>query len=215
MDPIKSYSKAIFIGSNPEEGGILQGQILVNEWNKHKDKIDQNNDNIMEYILLKGKINSLDTIGRSKASVATIRGSGINTSELASAICNWEKEEGKKATEAFLLKYGDNIEVINSNNDYMAIGAIEALQAYGFNRGGNSKTIPVVGVDGIPEAIDFINKGFMTNTVIQDAKETANALYICGLNFARGKKPTEGTNYKYDDSGIGIRIPYMIYKPIT
>ena len=50
----------------------------------------------------------------------------------------------------------------------MAIGAIEALQKYGYNKGDKSKYIPVVGIDGIPEAKDLINKGFMTGTVIQD-----------------------------------------------
>ena len=39
----------------------------------------------------------------------------------------------------------------------MAIGAIEALQKYGYNTGDKSRTIPIVGVDGIPEAKKLIN----------------------------------------------------------
>ncbi|MBD7912344.1 MULTISPECIES: galactose ABC transporter substrate-binding protein [Clostridium] len=215
MDAIKSYNKAIFIGSSPEEGGILQGEILINEWIKHKNTVDHNKNNVMEYILLKGKPNSLDTIGRSKASVSTIDAAGIKTKELSSVICNWDKEEGRKATEALLLQFGDKIEVINSNNDSMAIGAIEALQSYGFNKEGSSRTIPVVGVDGLPEAIELIDKGIMTNTVIQDAKGTAEALFYCGMNLAENKKPLEGTNYTFDDSGVAIRIPYMLYKALN
>ena len=50
----------------------------------------------------------------------------------------------------------------------MAIGAVEALQAYGYNKGDKSKNIIVVGIDGLPEAKDLIDKGIMTGTIIQD-----------------------------------------------
>jgi methyl-galactoside transport system substrate-binding protein len=53
------------------------------------------------------------------------------------------------------------MEAMISNNDEMAIGAIEALQKYGFNKGVNSKSIPVIGIGGSPEAKELINKGFM------------------------------------------------------
>ena len=56
----------------------------------------------------------------------------------------------------------NKIEVIIANNDSMAIGAIQALQEYGYNKGDKTKIIPVVGVDAIPEAQDLIKKGIMT-----------------------------------------------------
>ena len=55
----------------------------------------------------------------------------------------------QNVTEALILKYGDKIEVIISNDDSMAIGAIQALQTYGYNKGDKTKTIPVVGVDEV------------------------------------------------------------------
>ena len=50
----------------------------------------------------------------------------------------------------------------------MAIGAVEALQAYGYNKGDKSKNILVVGFDGLTEAKDLIDKGMMTGTIVQD-----------------------------------------------
>ena len=85
--------------------------------------------------------------------------------------------------ESLFLRYGGKIEAIISNNDAMAIGAIKALQKYGYNKGDKSKYIPVVGIDGIPEAKDLINKGIMTGTVSQDPNETAEALYTVGMNL--------------------------------
>jgi len=95
----------------------------------------------------------------------------------------------------------------------MVIGAIEVLQTKGYNNGDKEKTISVVGVDGVQEAIDLIKKGFMTGTVIQDARGMADALYTCGVNLVAKKKPLEGTKYKLDETGISIRIPYQRYIP--
>jgi methyl-galactoside transport system substrate-binding protein len=65
----------------------------------------------------------------------------------------------------FNLGYNRKIEAIIANNDNMAIGAIEALQKYGYNKGDKNKTITVVGIDAILEARDLIKKVFMTGTV--------------------------------------------------
>ena len=98
--------------------------------------------------------------------------------------------------------------MIISNNDAMAIGAIEALQKYGYNKENSIKNIPVFGIDGIPAAQDLIKKGFMTGTVFEDPNDTAEALYKVGMNLISNKPPSEGTEYKFDETGTVIRIPY-------
>jgi methyl-galactoside transport system substrate-binding protein len=57
-----------------------------------------------------------------------------------------------------ILKYGNKIEVIIANNDTMAIGAIEALQEYGYNKSDKSIYISVVGSDALEEAKDLVDK---------------------------------------------------------
>lgn len=207
-DAVKSYGKAIFIGTDASEAGILQGKILIDLWNTNKDAIDINRNNTMQYIMLEGEPNNLEAIARTRYSVSTIQEAGIKTEELALRICDWDEELAKNAVQALLLNYGNEIEAIISNNDSMAIGAIAALQQQGYNNGENTRTIPVVGVDGIPQAIDLINKGVMTGTVLQDASAMAMALYTCGMNLVAGKSAIEGTEYKFDDTGVSIRIPY-------
>ncbi len=212
-DAIKSYGKALFIGSYSAEGGVLQGELIVDQWNKNKQIIDKNGDNIMQYIMLKGKSTDLDEIERTKNSIPVINNAGIKTEELASRFANWDLAQAKEITESLLLKYGNKIEVIIANNDAMAIGAIEVLQANGYNKGDKDKTITVTGVDGIPKAIELIKEGVMAGTIIQDAKGQAEALYIVGMNLAEHKNPIEGTKYKFDDTGVSIRIPYKQYTP--
>lgn len=206
--PIKSYSKSIYIGTDPKEGGILQGKILIEEWNTNRQLIDKNNDGIMQYSVLSGGRENKEARGRFEYSIREVENAGIKTEELAFRVANFEKELATTTTESLFFRYGNNIEVINSNNDTMAIGAIEALQGFGYNKGDKNRTITVVGFDGTPEARDLISKGFMAGTVIQSPYEMAETLYKVGMNLKFGKNPLEGTNYKFDQSGVAIRIPY-------
>lgn len=207
---IKSY-KAVIIGSDEEQSGTLEGKILADAWNAHKETIDKNKDNIIQYVMLKGPVNSISTINRTKYSINAINNVGIKTQELLSFNCNWNEECAKINIESAFLSLYDKIEAIIANNDAMAIGAIKSLQKYGFNKGDNSKYIPVVGVDALPEAQELIKQGIMEGTVIQDPRELATAIYIVGMNMVSGKYPLEGTNYKFDEPGNTIRLPYYQY----
>jgi methyl-galactoside transport system substrate-binding protein len=39
----------------------------------------------------------------------------------------------------------------------------------------------------------------------------AEALYAIGMNLVYNKNPLEDTNYKFDETGIIIRLPYYEY----
>ena len=211
IEAVKSYKKSYFIGTDAKEAGVLQGKILINAWNTNKEIIDRNKDNIMQYIMLMGERDNLEAVDRTKYSVLTINNAGIKTQELALKICDWNEEEAKNVTKTLLSQLGNKIEVIISNNDSMAIGAIEALQEIGYNKGDKLKTIPVVGVDAIPAAQELIKKGFMTGSVLQDPSAMAKALYTVGMNLVYNKNPLEGTEYKFDYTGVAIRLPYQEY----
>jgi len=214
IGPIKSYDKSLVISTDAKQSGILQGDLAINEWNSNKKAIDINGDNILQYFMLKGPENITVTLARSLYSISTINDSGIKTQEILSKSCSWDEKCAEDSMEALFLRYSGKFEAIISNNDAMAIGAIKALQKYGYNKGDNSKYIPVFGIDGIPESIDFINKGFMTGTVSQDPNETAEALYTIGLNLAHNRDPLENTNYKFNETGVTIEMPYHEYKKL-
>lgn len=213
IEAIRSYSKACFVGTDAKQAGILQGRILIKDWNDNKAIIDRNGDGIMQYVMLIGERNNIEAMERTKYSVLTINNVGIQTEEVAAQVCDWDKNIAKNTTEALLLRYGDKIEVIISNNDSMAAGAILALQAQGFNKGDPRKTIPIVGVDATLEAQELIKKGYMTGTVLQDPRAMAEALYATGMNLVVGKSAIAGTKYKFDDTGVAIRLPYEEYIP--
>lgn len=109
------------------------------------------------------------------------------------------------------IRYDGKIEAIIANNDTLALGATKLLQKYGYNTGDESKRIPIVGINKVPETIDLVNKNIMDGTVIQDAPAMAQALYTIGMNLVNNKSPLDGTDYKPDESGVIIQLPYKGY----
>lgn len=211
LNYIKIYKRAIFVATDIKQAGTLQGKILIDLWNTDKQYIDKNKDNTLQYIMLHGDIDSPEAISRTKDVISTMNEAGIKTEQLALKYCDWKEECTKNAIELLFLNYGNKIEAIIANNDSMAIGAIKALQKYGYNKGDKAKNIPVVGIDGITEAKDLINKGFMAGTVVQEPRDKAEVFYTVAENMALGNPPLANTNYKFDETGIVVRLPYYEY----
>lgn len=211
IDAIKSYEKAYYVGTDARESGELQAQILINLWNNNRAAIDVNNNGGLQYIILRGQQNNIEAQNRTESVISTLEKSGIKTASLASSVSNWDSELDRISISSLFLQHDTRIEAVIANNDEMAIGAIEALQKYGYNLGDPKKTIVVVGIDAIPEAQELIKKRFMAGSVIQDPTEMAKAIYLIGLNVFEGKKPLEGTQYKFDETGIALRLPYKKY----
>lgn len=210
IDVIKSYKKALLVGTDSKQAGMLQGKMIVDAWNNHKESIDQNKDDILQYIMLIGERANETSVLRSTYSISAINQAGIKTQELAAPILNWDTEIARNTVDALFLRYSNKIEAIISNDDSMAIGAVQALQKYGYNTGNKSKVIPVVGIDGVPEAMEFISNGFMLGTALQNPN-LANALYTIGMNLVYGRDPVEGTPYKLDETGVAVLIPFEEY----
>lgn len=207
---IRGYGNGIIITGDIEQAATIQGNILAKAWNSKKGAFDKNKDNIMQYIILQGPANTESTIARTKYSIQALNEAEIKTQQLSSTYCNWNKACAKEAIESSFLTLGDKIEAIIAHNDEMAIGSIEGLQKYGFNKGDNSKYIPVVGIGGSPEAKNLINQGIMLGTVYEDLPTEAEAIYDVGMNLVSGNPPLKGTNLKFDETGITVKIPYKM-----
>lgn len=211
LESIKSYGKALFIGADGAEAGIIQGKIINEAW-KYKEIFDKNNDDVFQYIFIKGEKDNIETQLRSKYVIMSLNEYGMNTLEVASEYCNWDKDYAKLVVKSLFLRYGNIIEGIICNNDEMAEGSIEALHEFGYNMGDlNNNNVIVVGIDGLDAALELIKKKEMTGTVVQNIDEMAKALYLVGNNLVQGKDPLYDTKYKFDSSGVAIRIPYSGY----
>ncbi len=124
----------------------------------------------------------------------------------------WDTAKAKDIVDAWIQKYGDKLEYIFCNNDAMALGALQAVQALGYNKEGDTtKFIPIVGVDAIPDMINEIKKGTVVGSVLNDPVGQSQALVDITLNVAAGKDPLDGTTWTLDEVKA-VRVPYV---PIT
>lgn len=198
---IKSYDKAWYVGTESKESGIMQGQVVVDSWNKNKEKWDLNKDGKIQYVLLKGEPGHPDAEARTKYVIDTIKEKGIQVEELANDTAMWDGIKATEKMDAWLAKNQGKIEYVIANNDGMALGAITALDKA-------KVSIPVVGVDAIPEALKMIKEGKMVGTVLNDAKNQGQATLDLAVNAANGKDPLADTKWKLDDKKA-VRVPYV------
>lgn len=209
-EAMASYDKTWYVGTKPEESGDMQGKIVVDAW-KADPTLDKNGDGIIQYVLIKGEPGHPDAEARTSHVTMYITNNGIKVEKLEELNANWDTARAKDIVDAWIQKYGDKIEFIFSNNDAMALGALQSIQALGYNTGDKTKYIPIVGVDAIPDMLNEIKKGTILGSVLNDPVGQSQALIDLSLNVAAGKDPLDGTTWTLDEVKA-VRVPYV---PIT
>lgn len=210
LDSIKNYGNARFVGTTPADAGVMQGDIIKDLWTRHPE-FDRNRDGKFQYIMIQANLDNPEALARTQYSVKRARESGVPMQQVGETLlCGWDKDQAREAMLLMFPAYRDTVEIVISNNDSMALGAISAMNESGYNLpgGDRSRFIPVIGVDALPEAIEAIRQGIMSATVIQNAEGMGNAVAAMLLNALNGKDFLEGLPHTWDASGVAIRIPY-------
>ena len=202
-------NNSIFIGTKPEEAGIMQGEILAELLEKNP-AIDKNGDGKINYIEFMGEPNNAEAIARTEYSAKRAIELGVNLNEMVETqVCMWDTAKAQDAMTALIPSLGvENMEVIFCNNDDMAIGVIAALNQVGYNNGDGGDEVVVIGVDATDTAIEAINNGKLTGTVKQDGDAMGKCNIYMAINGALGKDWLDGTDYQKADDGFSVRIPY-------
>ncbi len=198
---LDGYDKAYYVGTDSKESGIIQGELIAKHW-KANPAWDLNKDGKVQFVLLKGEPGHPDAEARTTYVIKTLNEKGIETQQLALDTAMWDTAQAKDKMDAWLSGPNANkIEVIIANNDAMAMGAVEALKAH------NKSSLPVFGVDALPEALALVKSGAMAGTVLNDANNQAKATFELAKNLAEGKGAADGTDWKIENKVV--RVPYV------
>ena len=195
---LDAFDNISFIGTDAPEAGHMQGKMIGDFLVENFDAVDLNKDGSISYAMFMGDAANVEAIYRTQYGVedanAVLTEAGkpelvyfnANNTDKYQLDPNgaWSSAAGNEFMGTNLAEYnegnGNMIELVIANNDDMAIGAISALQAAGYNLGdGKCTKIPVFGVDATQVAKDAIADDWMTGTVKQDNVGMANA--ICGV----------------------------------
>ncbi|WP_246218486.1 substrate-binding domain-containing protein [Litoribacterium kuwaitense] len=132
-------------------------------------------------VMLEGPIGQTGQVGRRKG-IDNILAENPDIKLLAEQTANWSRAEALSTMENWIQTYGDDIDGVIAQNDEMAIGAINALNAQGMN------DIPVVGVDGVKDALQAVKEGTMIATVFQNAQEQGETVIELAIKAAKGEE---------------------------
>lgn len=202
-----TYDKAYYVGAKAQQSGTYEGEIVADYW-KSTPEADKNKDGKLQYVMLLGDPANTDAKYRTEYSVKAIEAAGITVDKLEEDTAMWQTGDAQNKVQAWLSKHGNTIEVIIANNDAMALGAINAVKGAGLS-------IPVVGVDAIPEALDAIEQGTLLGTVLNDAQRQGKATFDLAYAAASGKPivtdvaALANAEGQEDPAGRYIWVPYV------
>lgn len=186
-DQMSAYDKLVYVGCDARQSGTMQGELILDTPNKG----DINGNGKVSYIMIQGDPENVDAQYRTEFSVKALTDAGMEVEELDLQRGDWDRNKGQEIAQNDLAKFGDEIEVIFCNNDDMAIGALQAIQAAGRKV---NEDIYLVGVDALDAALNEVVNGNMTGTVLNDANgqaagavEAMEAL-LGGKTYAAGEQ---------------------------
>ena len=224
-----------YVGFDANQGADLQGTMIADYIEAHKDSIDRNGDGTIGYVLAIGDVGHNDSIARTrgvrKALGTAVEKDGAIVSdpldgnanavkegkvgdfkvkELASkemknsAGATWDAATAGDAITAWAGKYGDQIDLVISNNDGMGMAM--------FNKWSKAEKVPTFGYDANSDAVAAIADGY-GGTISQHADVQAyltlrvlrNALDGVDVNTGISKADDagnvlkEGEDYRYDE----------------
>ena len=124
----------------------------------------RNGGDTINIVILEGTVGASAAVGRSKGFNEAMDASPNKAKYkiLASQTGDFTRQKGQEVMESFLKSYRDDIDVLFAQNDDMALGAIQAIEAAGLKP---SKDIVIVGADAVKGMFNAIMEGKANATV--------------------------------------------------
>lgn len=169
-----------YVGCDARQSGIYQGELILD---LDKAVLDKNGDGTIKYYLIEGAPENIDARYRSEYSVATVTHEGWSMDCIYTGVGNWDTSTAQQLVTKALVQHPE-VELIICNNDAMAIGAIEALNAAKIKPG---KDILVVGVDALPQALEYVLDGSLSGTVFNDYISQSHNAVDAALRYIHGE----------------------------
>ena len=185
-----------YVGCDAEQSGVMQGEIAA-DYIKNHPEVDKNQDGEIQYVLLEGEAGHQDAISRTDFSVKTLIEKEVNLEKLSYQFADWNRGQAENRMNRLISQYKDGIELVISNNDEMALGGLQAIEA-----AGRQGEFTVISVDGEKEALDAVRDGKINYEVMFKPDEQAVAVNIA-YELAKGET-VDYDNIEYKGTPIEV-----------
>ena len=208
MTSMNWNDKTYYVGFDAAGGGAVQGKLITDFLASAEASLDRNGDGIIGYVLCIGDVGHNDSKartegirkalgtwagstdpGQTQQGSVTIAGKTFNVIELEGKAMTgtdgstWNANAATEAMGGWATKFADQIDMVVSNNDGMAMGC---LQASNYPAG-----VPIFGYDANADAIEAVGKGLLTGTVSQNVDAQATATLQVLRNLLDGLTGTD------------------------
>ena len=182
QEDLLQWDKLFYVGCDAAQSGEMQGEIAA-EYIKNHPEVDKNGDGKIQYVLLEGEAGHQDAISRTDLSVKTMIENEIELEKLSYQFADWNRAQAENRVSQLIDQYGSEIELILSNNDEMALGAVEAYK----NAGYRQVERPIIfGIDGLTDALEAVEHGTMQGTVYNDKEDQARMIALLTVALFQG-----------------------------
>ncbi|HAR79626.1 MAG TPA: hypothetical protein DCR21_02235 [Succinivibrionaceae bacterium] len=207
-EDLKNKKQAWYVSSRESDVGLFQGQMIEEYLKTHKDW-DKNGNGKLDILLFKGAKDHYSVKIRTDRVLEYLEKAGIEYDIVEEFNCDWLFENGYSSMKEYLVGNAlEDIEFIVSNNDDMALGAIAAMDDIRVELDSSEEIyVPVVGVDGVKDALSAVAHGQMLGTVLQDADEMSKIIVLTASGKVKNAKElSEVTGHPYKSRYV--LVPY-------
>lgn len=193
-----------YVGSDDVKAGTMEAEAIV--------KVMGGKGNV---VIIEGPVGQSGEIERGRGNRQVLSANpGMKILEHKTA--NWSRAEAQALMENWLTAHPGQIGGVIGQNDEMGLGALQAIKAAGLD----PKKLPVVGIDGVSDAILAVKSGEMMS-ILQDASAQAQGALDVALRHLVGEsyKPM-GEAWKEYESQMpwngGTATDYSVpWTPVT
>jgi inositol transport system substrate-binding protein len=171
-DVDKLGPKAAFVASNEKDSGTLESKAVCKLLGGKGD-----------VLVIEGELSNQAAVQRTKdvhEVIASPDCSGMKI--IAEQTASWDRTKAQNLMTNWLSK-GMKYDAVISNNDEMAIGALQAMKAAGVD----TKATVVGGVDATQDGLASMKGGDLKVTVFQDAAGQGKGAVDAALKLAKGE----------------------------
>ena len=182
----------------------MQGEMAA-DLIKSDSTLDHNKDGKIQYVVMEGEAGHQDAIIRTENVVETLKNNGIELEKMGYQIANWNRAQAQNRMEQMIGQYQNQIELVLSNNDDMALGALDAYKKLNYTEA----TLPVFfGIDGTDMGLEAVADSQLAGTVYNDKEGQARMMAKIAVALVSGEG-MEKIKFKND------RYIYLSYYKVT
>lgn len=183
-----------FLASSPESvAGAIQADIIDAYFKKNPAKLAPGK--TINTLMLLGQLGHPAQKYRTDAVLAGLKSKGYTVNVIAQDTANWKPDEAQQKMDAWIAAYRDKFNIVITNNDGMALGAVESLLTNKYtddpanpsvdkDGDGTVLRVPVLGVDATQVALKSMAENKLYATVLQDSVGQSSTAFDLAYTMA-------------------------------